>query len=236
MNREIVEYLKQENPDFVSGFDLFCRYSRNESLMSWIGRKRDVAMLRYELKKLADLPPVENPFAETQKVRYSRIPGMQISEKPSVSAPSTGLDTGFKVYDDRRLKRSDLPDDLREIYDRTVEEYHVRRGYHEKMKSARTDEDRAEFRKKILETEERIRSGFAVIDARLEEAEKQKVEEAFNEKSARAYISKALKKETVSDKVASGVKIRVQALLDNGCTIGDELRKELEKRHLFNVS
>lgn len=233
MNRDIVEYLKQENPDFASGFDLFCRYSRNESLMSWIGRKRDVAMLRYELKKLADLPPVENPFAATQKARYSRIQGTHVPEKPSVSAPSTGPETGFKVYDDRRLKRSDLPEDLREIYDRTVGEYHVRRGYHEKMKMARTDEDRAELRAKILETEERIRAGFAVIDARLAEAEKQKVEEDFNEKNARAYISKVLKSKNVSEKVAIGVKVRVRALLDNGCIIGDDIRSELEKRNLY---
>lgn len=233
MNQEIVEYLKQENPDFASGFDLFCRYSRNESLMSWIGRKRDVAMLRYELKKLADLPPVENPFSATHKARYNRIPGTHVSEKPSASKPSAGSETGFKVYDDRRLKRSALPEDLRELYDRTVEEYHVRRGYHEKMKMARTDDDRAELRAKILETEERIRAGFSVIDARLAEAEKQKVEEAFNEKNARAYVSKALKSKNVSEKVAIGVKVRVKALLEKGCIVGDDLRAELERRKLY---
>lgn len=232
MNKEIQAYLAQANPDFNTGFSLFCRFCRNESLMSYIGRKQDMEMLMYELKKVENSVQ-ENPFAATHEARYNQQKRQQAVAAVIPEDPPTKSGVKFKVYDERRLRRADLPADLQEVYDRTVQEYPVRRGYHEKMKNAKTDADRAEYRAKILECEERIRAGFAVIDKYLAEVEAQKVESKFSEANCRAYISKALKKETLSDTVTLGVKVRLKALNDHGCTIGEDLQAELKKRKLL---
>ncbi len=233
MNKEIQSFLEQANPDFNAGFSLFCRFSRNQSLMSYIGRKQDMEMLMYELKKLEGTVQ-ENPFAASHEARFNQptVKPARAVTLPDAPEPDQ-TQTVFRVYDERRIRRADLPADLQEVYDRTVQEYPVRRGYHEKMKNAKTDADRAVFRAKILETEERIRAGFAVIDKYLAEKETQKVETAFSESNCRAYISKALKKETLSDTVKLGVKVRINALNDHGCTISNELLKELKKRGLL---
>ena len=73
MNPEIDQYLQKEEKDFNEGFALFCRYSRNESLMSWIGRKKDDARLVYELGKLSRLGArTENPLADRHLSVYNK--------------------------------------------------------------------------------------------------------------------------------------------------------------------
>ena len=229
---EIHQYLQQANPDFNTGFALFCKYSPNQSLMSWIGRKKDMAMLRYELEKLNETGSTFiNSNATTHEALFNhfREPAKMVSPKEETATAPKII---FKTYDERRTKRGDLPEDLQKVYDDVVSEYPVRRGYHEKMKLAKTDADRAEFRSKILESEERIQAGWKRIDSYLENAEKEKVNAKFNEKSCRAYISKALKAEKNSDKVISGVRIRVQALINHGCNISEETVTALQAKGL----
>ena len=219
MNKEIREYLQKADPDFVSGFALLCKYSPNESLMSYIGRKADKGMLLYELAKLdRDGFDTPNPRAGILQARFAPAvpePAPEVTEKPS--------DISFKTYDERRTRRADLPEDLQSVYDGIAEDYKVRRALHDKMKAAAADADRATFRARILETEERIQAGWIRIDAWLEQNAKEKADDNFNEKSCRAYISKALKAEKVSDTVAAGVKARIQTLREHGSTVTDEL-------------
>lgn len=222
MNKEIHEFLQKADPDFESGFALFCKYSPNESLMSFIGRKTDMDMLVYELGKLDrggfDTP---NPRASILNSRYA--PVTVAAAAPKAEEPAEPVAAGFKTYDERRTRRADLPDDLKAVYDDIAEDYKVRRALHDKMKAATADADRADFRARILETEERIQAGWTRIDAWLEQNAKAKADDNFNEKSCRAYISKALKAEKVTETVASGVKARIQALREHGCTVTDEL-------------
>lgn len=230
MIQEINEYLQQANPDFNTGFGLFCKYSPNQSLMSWIGRKKDMEMLRYELDKLnRSGSTFINPNAPVHETLFNK----SIPAKALPDAPAESVKIIFKTYDERRTKRSDLPEALQKVYDDIISEYPVRRGYHEKMKMAKTDADRALFRTKILEAEERIKAGWLKIDTYLENAEKEKVNAEFNEKSYRAYISKALKAEKNSDKVKSGVKIRLQALIDHGFNISEETQAALKAKELI---
>ncbi len=229
---EITNWLKQAEPDFDSGFSLFCRYSPNRSLISWIGRKRDAAMLAYELAKLNRIisAPVAAPVpraviaADTARPATPPPPQRPAQEqRPAIT---------FKTIDDRRTRRSDLPPDLQVVYDGIAQEYKLRRGCHEKMKMATTDADRAAFRGKILECQDRITAGWKRIDAYLYEETTKAVAEKFNEKSCRAYISKALKEENLSQKKADGVRIRVKALLDHGCALSDETLQQLRRRNL----
>lgn len=228
---EINEYLKQANPDFDSGFRLFCRYSPNQALMSWIGRKRDQQVLAYELRKLDESPFVFiNRQAEAHEARFNRAPAQQLPQDP---APDPAPKIVFRTSDERRTRRADLSPEMQKIYDETTAEYRVRRGYHEKMKVAKTDKDRAELRAGILGAQERIAAGWKQIDDYLLEKEKAAQADAFNEKNCRSYISKALASEKISDRVAKGVTARVQALLDHGCAISEETQRLLKKRRLI---
>lgn len=231
---EINTYLQQENPDFNTGFSLFCRYSRNESLMSWIGRKKDMAKLIYELKKINNSPIVkENVRYQSNIVRFNLFRN-EDPQKPTVKEEDE-IEIRFKTYDDRKTKRSDLPEDLQNVYDTIAEDYKLRKGYHEKMKMAQTDQDRADFRARIIETQERIIAGWTKIDEYLLNREKGKVQsdETFKESSCRSYISKNLKKESITPAVAEGIKIRVKALLDHGCVIKDETMDLLKAKNLL---
>lgn len=237
MNQEIIEYLERAEHDFNEGFALFCRYSRNESAMSWIGRRHDDEKLLYELEKLSQETAKVNPIQAANVARFNR--NLAPSQLPPVQAPAaapSAPEIRFRTYDDRRTRRSDLPEDLQKVYDSISEDYKLRRGLHEKMKQSTTDKDRASLRAKIIETNDMIRGKFAEIDGYLAkqaaEAEKAKADD-FKESTARSYISKALKKENLSGAQKATIKARYEALLSHGCTVGDDLTNQLKKRNLI---
>lgn len=222
-------YLKQADPDFTSGFALFCKYSVNRNMVNYLGWKKNVEMLLYELRKLDE--SMDEPATEDPAIVQLQATVREPAPEPE-PAPDERPHIVFRTYDERRTRRSDLPDDLKDIYDRTVQEYPVRRGYHEKMKAARTDHERAVFRAKILETQERIEAGWKPINAFLLASETSKQDTAFNEKSCRSYISKALKAPRTTARKAAGVKARVQALLDHGCIISEQTMRSLREKGL----
>ena len=96
-----------------------------------------------------------------------------------------------------------------------------------------TDEDRAQLRAKILETEDRIRDGWATIDKFLLEQTQQTVTTAFKETTVRSYISKKLKKENLTPEDIEQLKIRVKALLDHGCIIKDAVAEKLRALNIL---
>lgn len=237
MNQEIIEYLERAEHDFNEGFALFCRYSRNESAMSWIGRRHDDEKLLYELEKLSQETAKVNPIQAANVARFNR--NLATSQLPPVQAPAaapSAPEIRFRTYDDRRTRRSDLPEDLQKVYDSISEDYKLRRGLHEKMKQSTTDKDRASLRARIIETNDMIRGKFAEIDGYLAkqaaEDEKAKADD-FKESTARSYISKALKKENLSGAQKATIKARYEALLSHGCTVGDDLTNQLKKRNLI---
>lgn len=237
---EIQTYLQQPNPDFNSGFVLFCKYSHNRILMESIGRRRDLEMLIYELGKISNSGfysplPAATPIAAVPYTEPERKPAEIQQEKKARPAAGNDFEKAitFRTYDDRRTVRRDLPPELQTVYDANSEDYRLRRGFHEKMKMAKTDKDRAYYRSRILETQDAINARWKQIDEYQMKAAEESQEKAFNEKSARAYISKALKAESVTDARAAGVKARVKALLDHGCNITDETIQALKIRHLL---
>lgn len=231
MNKEILEYLNSAEPDFATGLALFCKYSRNESLMSWISRKHDMAKLKYELEKLSKMNPTPNAQASIHVAKYIRSDAKPVT----VTIPEVREQgVKFKTFDERKTRRADLPENLQKVYDSIAEDYKLRRALHEKMKMAGTDEDRASFRARILETEDRIQAGWKEIDEYLTAAATAKVStEEFKESTARSYISKALKKEKLSEAQIVTVKARYQALLDHGCTLNEATTEELKKRGII---
>ena len=247
MIQEIHQYLQQANPDFNAGYGLFCKYSPNRILIESIGRRRDKDMLLYELKKLSDSGFVAfNSDATVMQIQSTAVQPQNFRSSPQFTADDRSSQqnhdiqdaelrkaVSFRTYDDRRTRRSDLPPEMQIEFDANTADYSVRRALHEKMKMATTDSDRAQLRARILETQERIMQRWKKIDDFQAKAAEETQAAAFNEKSARAYISKALKEKNISDKKAAGVKARVKALLEHGCNISDETIRTLKARHLI---
>lgn len=228
---EICEYLSRPNPDFETGFGLFCKYSVNQSMMSWIGRKHDMERLIYELNKLSALDIRRtNPAAATHVALYHKS-AAPAAPKPAVPEP-VRPQIVFKTYDERKTRRADLPSDLQKVYDGIVDEYALRRRFHEKMKAASTDADRAQLRERLLICQRHVEEGWKKIDAYLLQAEKAQAEdpEKFNEATFRAYVSKMLKKEKITPVQVETVKGRVKALMDHQCVMTDATIEALKER------
>ena len=144
---EIQSYLQQPNPDFNSGFALFCKYSPNRILIESIGRRHDQGMLLYELEKISNsgfyspipgptpVPTVQLIQAQAEKPEAALVPAVKNVEV--TVDPSLKKALSFRTYDDRRTSRRDLPPDLQTEYDANSEAYRLRRGFHEKMKLAK---------------------------------------------------------------------------------------------------
>lgn len=214
MYQDIVDYLNGGSRDFDSGFALFRRYSKNKNLISWIGRKRDFAKLIYELEKLS------SHYGGSVPAPSVTVPA------PAATVPAPG--PAFRTYDERKTNRGDLPAHLQKVYDDIADLSKLRRAWHEKMKFARTNIDRARCREKLLETHSQIVKGWQQIDGYLT-GQIQTQEEEFRESTCRAYISKMLRKETLSPEQLERLKKRTQALLSHGLAISESTRASLEK-------
>ena len=221
MLRDIADYLKGGSRDFDSGFALFCKYTRNRNLVNWIGRKRDFAKLIYELEKLS------RHYCESVPAPATTVPAPATTvPAPAATVPAPG--PAFRTYDERKTNRGDLPANLQKVYDDIADLSKLRRAWHEKMKFARTNSDRARCREQLLETHSQIVKGWQQIDGYLT-AQIQTQEEEFRESTCRAYISKMLRKETLSPEQLERLKKRTQALLSHGLAISESTRASLEK-------
>ena len=80
---EIKKYLEQEKPEFNEGFRLLCKYCRNQSLLSYIGRTGSMKHLMYNLQKLSRNNVKPNPQAQSFEVRFNRTTPVQVVEKSS---------------------------------------------------------------------------------------------------------------------------------------------------------
>lgn len=231
MNQEILEYLNSAEPDFSAGFALFCRYSRNDALKNWISRKLDMPKLLYELEKLSRTTVSINPKESLDVARYAQSrPSPEPPAQDPVSVPVIEPSISFKTFDERKTRRADLPAELQAVYDECASDFKLRRGLHEKMKMATTNADRAIYRQRVIETDARIRAGFAEIDDYLtRQAEEKAKADDFKESTARSYVSRALKKAKLTGAQKATLKARVQALQAHGCVIGPDTMNQLKK-------
>lgn len=230
MNQEILEYLNSAEPDFSAGFALFCRYSRNDALKNWISRKLDMPKLLYELEKLSRTTVSINPKESLDVARYAQSrPSPEPPAQDPVSVPVIEPSISFKTFDERKTRRADLPAELQAVYDECASDFKLRRGLHEKMKMATTNADRAIYRQRVIETDARIRAGFAEIDDYLtRQAEEKAKADYFKESTARSYVSRALKKDKLTGAQKATLKARVQALQAHGCTLDAKTISKLQ--------
>jgi len=229
---EIVEYLNSTNPGFGQGFRIFCKYSRNQSLMSYIGRKSDMELLVYELQKLANMGILSvNPNFEAQHIRFNKDDAGASTKDES---PKGEERERVHIVDERHVNRGELPEELKKIYDEITDDYKVQRSLHEKMKQANSDTGRKEFRDEVVKLQLSITAKWQLIDVALANGTPVEVNPVASDRvhvsSHRAYISKMLAKPKLTKEQREAVKKKVEELLNLGETLKPETLKRLKEK------
>ena len=153
---EIKKWLQSNTPDYNAGVLLFAKHSRNRSLLHYFTRKGEVAMLklRYELGKMAG-------SQHSAVGSRSRQPASATAERKLLTATAT-------IPAERKLPANinpaDLPEHLRILYDKNVEDYKLLRGAHAAMAVAKTKNERKKLRKEIAKLDDAIEKHWALID------------------------------------------------------------------------
>lgn len=222
--QEILNWLEEANPDFNRGFALFCQYSRNQSLIKYIGRKSQMQMLKYELEKLTSIPKLApNPFYKANLAQF----GGTIESTPVEVVKENKV----VILDERRVNRQDLPAALQEVYDVILEDYKTQRAVHEKMKTANSDIGRADFRSQLVALTTKIKDNWAIIDQGFVPEPAAKTESGISSQvnSARAYISKMISKD-LNDDQRELIKAKMKIILDAGATLKPETLQKLKDK------
>lgn len=255
----ILKFL-QEHPDysFDEGVAVLLRYSANRGVNTFITVRRDRQHLRNELNRLAHIPNLrplpgreepkptvkepEPPQEPTQEKDPEPKPD-ENEPKPDESSQKEGTtaadeDDTVTYLDLNRHEREDpdkLPPTLKELWLKNRDEYKELQYCHAQMKQANSDAGRADWRKQVFEHRESIQARWKLFDeekARLAAEAEQTAQEkpAYNPSNDRSYITKALNKETWTDKMKLEVQHRVETLLSNNIPITEETLQRLKER------
>lgn len=223
---EEIKQVLQGEWDFDKAFKVFCQYSRNESLIRFISRKKCTITLKYQLEKLNSLNIKPNPHAHVYAsyqlptaIATPVVVGLK-EEKPSI-----------KRHD--RLVRDDLPPDIQQLYDKNTVGYKELRSLHEKMKIVESDEARAEVRTKVVALAKEISKRWKLIDIELVSKSSSPTPDGWKESTARSYITRVLKKEEISDKDRIKARNHISELLKRELVISESTRNKLQERNLL---
>lgn len=153
---EIEIYLadKPNKRDYTTGYNLFCKYSKQLSVQSHLARKEDPERLFYKLEQLLEQPDI----AESKTPRIPVI--VQAQTKTEVNEAETRLNAVSKG----KINPADLPEELKTLFNKVSDAHKKSRSMHEKMKLAKTEKARASFRKGLLNLDDFIRNGWAILD------------------------------------------------------------------------
>lgn len=190
---EITEWLEipDEEKVFAEGYKLFCKYSRNRSVIHFLARKQRMSKLVYELDKMKDW--------ELKEKKVISKPLLKVIES---SVSKTEQKEKDPVKERKNVKREDLPEELKEVYDKTIGRYKIMRSLHEKLKLSKNDKDRSNIIKGIHKLDDLITAGWKIIDESSENKtentnpDSQKVNTTLDPKKVsrdRKYITQGLK-------------------------------------------
>lgn len=214
---EIKKWLEEGASDFNQGFALFQRFSRNQSMIAYIARKQHHEMLKYELEKLASKSELkENPHTLP---KVSSLYNSSVPENPRTV-----------IIDERHINREDLSPELQKIYDLNVEDYKSLRIYHEKMKQANSDSGRTEFRDKIMKLDAKIKKRWEIIDSGQLPGTDNGEGKNIKINTARSYISKMLKKDTLTEEQREKVKESFNVIITAGEVLKEETLAKLKEK------
>lgn len=227
--KEIEDYMsvKADERDYEAGFKLFCRFSRNKCVKSYLGRKIDRNKLFYKLNEL---------LKQSKIVEFENTPRLakvitRVGKKANEVSGKT------ETSKNKTLKLEDLPEELHALYHRIQESYKKMRALHERIKLEKNDKKREKTRAGIDKLDVDIRSGWKVIDTWKETGElpAAKSDNATSKEvqAAKTYITKNLPKlETLNneklDELVEKIKIRYQLLVKEGHNFTDEVLAKMK--------
>lgn len=213
--------------NFDEAFRLFCTYSRSESLVRFIARKKCEKTLKYQLEKLLGQNAKPNPHAS----RFAQYMAVAPTSTPTVSAGGK-LPEIIDFTRHEKIDRNKLPDLLREMYDKNTQAYKEMRSLHEKMKIVQTDEARKECRNTLIERSREVSERWKLLDgelAKLKEGGVDTTANGWKESTCRAYISKKLAKNEISDKDKIALQERVKQLQDRELPLNEKTIAKLKE-------
>lgn len=226
---EIQSYLDSEEKSFQDGYGLFVKYSRNRSMMLYLGRKQNLDKLNYELKKLL-------PFAlKANSVKVIK-PISRVMDEDHASE----MKTQFQINRFEKVDAEKLPEDQKKIHSEIAESYKLQRTFHEKMKLASTDEERARMRNEVIRLDDFIKKAWKGLDAFVksgetvpEKAKAKNVLEMSKEINAcRSYLSRGISdlanlKDAKKSKRVNEMKKRIEKLISLKASVKKETREAL---------
>lgn len=210
--------------DFDQGFSLFVRFSHNRALAIQLARKRTQGKLEYELEKLAIAPVlIERPVMNIAVVRTVVVKAEVAKKEIVIEVDKTErkFEKAEKVLvnTEGRIDYEKLNEEQKALFDANRDKYKEMRSWHEKMKLAKTDQERADARAMIIELDDAIRANWQKFDAsftgEVSENFSPEVDPVKAVGNARSYLSKNLSKlESLTGKKLDGLKEKVKERYD----------------------
>lgn len=210
------------NKDFDEGFLLFVRFSHNRALAMQLGRKRMQSKLEYELQKILDRGVViERAVFPIGQLKKAVAP--VVEKKTAVAGENQKIEKTIDDLGRKRVKLEDtvdydaLNDEQKALYDSFPPAYKEMRSWHEKMKLAKTDEERKELRARVVELDDTIRENWKKFEASFEPAADpdpdaaKEIDPVKAISNARSYLSKNLPKlEKLEGKKLDALKAKIK--------------------------
>lgn len=234
---EVKLYLEKGKVDFVSGFALLKKYCDNEGIISLVEKKRNLQYLSFELKRLARKPHLQ-PNRHFVDLDLPVLDGPSHIDEPKgedVKDPVEDIVDWHKLEHHKNTKYDDMPNDFcRMIYKENMELYKELQYNHQQMKQANSDEGRAAFRAKVLSLDEDIRTNWKVIDDEIASLKSDSENndspvEDVKESTLRSRITRALKKEKLSNEELVELKSNLAIALQKELKFSDETNAKLKE-------
>lgn len=253
---EVKKYLESGKVDFAEGFALLKKYCDNEGIIALVEKRRNLQYLIFELKRLAKRPHLKpnrgfvdlnRPISDGSSLDKPKVidddpkNGDQVSELKSEQDDDQVDDQDDNIVDWHKLKHyqntkyDDMPNDFcRKIYKENMNLYKELQHNHQQMKLANSDEGRAAFRKEVIRLDEVITSNWKIIDEEIASLDKKdKTEEIpvveIKESTLRSSITRALKKDNLSNEDLAKLKNNVAIAQQKGLNFSDGTNKKLKE-------
>lgn len=158
MLQTIKDWLQSEPKDFNAGLSLFAQHSRNRSVYLYLVRKQNMDKLTYELRKICD--HLESQHGASVIASLNKIVAPVV---PTIM--HSGKKDDVHIENSSRIDPYTLPEAQLAIYDSVVDAHKEQRSYHEKMKLATSDDDRAALMGTIAKLDAFIADGWNQLEA-----------------------------------------------------------------------
>lgn len=243
-HEEILNYFENQSHTFEEGLMLFKRFGKNRSVEMWLERKRDQKKLDYELRKMLSLSIKDNGMRSEPTPAIIKKAEATLPVVNKVTPPGKKGEN-FRYLRFEKINPQDLPEDKRGIYDEIARSYKLQRSWHEKMKLAKTDDERAVAREEVVKLDDFIDQAWKGIDAFIKSGEdvpatagaKDVFEISKEINACRSYISRNVPELARLDpkkkeKRTAEVIARINKLIEHSAPVSKETFKILLKNGL----